>query len=58
MSEMNETAGRISDHEPSPPSIEIAWCELKGKRVNVTEAQASYTSHHDTCIDCQECHKR
>lgn len=57
MPEMNETAGRISDYEPGPLPVEIVWCELKRKRVNVIEAQASYTSHHDTCINCQECQR-
>ena len=57
MPDMNETAGRSSEHKPSPLPVEIVWCELKGKRVAVIEAQASYTSHHDTCIECQECQR-
>ena len=52
---LNETAGCTSPHEPTPPSMDIVFCVLKGQRVNITEAQASYTSHHDDCIDCQEC---
>ena len=52
---MNETAGRTSAYEPSPPSMDAVWCKLKEQRVNVTEARASYQSHRDTCIDCQEC---
>lgn len=52
---LNETAGRTSPHEPTPSSITVVFCVLKGQRVNITEAQASYTSHHDDCINCQEC---
>ena len=52
---MNETDGRTSPHEPAPPSIDVVFCVIKGHRVNITEAQASYTSHNDDCIKCQEC---
>ena len=57
MPEMNETAGRTGAHEPSPTSLDAVWCKLKDQRVNVTEAQASYQAHHDTCIECQECQR-
>lgn len=53
--ELNETDGRNSSYEPSPPSINAVFCVLKGHRVNITEAQASYTAHNDECIKCQEC---
>lgn len=53
MTEMNETEGRTSEHEPSP--IGMIWCNLKEQRVDIITAQASYQSHQDTCIDCQEC---
>ena len=52
---LNETSGRTSTHEPTPSSIDVVFCVLKGRRVNTTEAQASYTPHNDDCINCQEC---
>ena len=52
---LNETSGRISPYEPTPSTIDIVFCVLKGQRVNITEAQASYTAHNDDCIKCQEC---
>ena len=58
MSEMNETEGRSSEHEPRPASTETVWCEWKDKQVNIYEAQIYYTAHNVLCIECQACQRR
>ena len=55
MHDMNETDGRSGSHEPCP--IASIYCNLKAKSVTIMDARASYTSHNDICIDCQECQK-
>ena len=57
--EMNETAGRTLETEPSPfISIDIVFCFWKNARITKHEAQAIFTPNNiecDTCMECQAC---
>ncbi len=61
MSEMNETKGRASDHEPTPPPFDMVYCAWKNTRITVHEAQAIFTPNNiecEACMECQACQKK
>jgi hypothetical protein len=58
MLEMNETGGRISDHEPRPSSSEVVFCKWLNRRVNIIDARPHYSTESSDCQACNECQRQ
>ena len=52
--QLNESSGRIGDHEPRPTSEKIG-CSQAMDTIDIREAQKLCDMRTDTCKECKRC---
>ena len=52
---LNESSGRISEHEPSPPIERVKCDQEAGELLDILIAKQALDLTDKTCQDCRRC---